>query len=143
MDVRFEIKLDKTANKNFLVFISTELTKKLGYELQGTDKFNWAFIKNDSLLNISDGYYREELCECEDRDRYSSRHNSSKIVKTFIDGILVIDFKNVDSIDSVNNVFNIVNKYANLIINENDKDNEEENNELIEMIEDEVALDKE
>ena len=141
MDVRFEIKLDKTANKNFLVFISTELTKKLGYELQGTDKFNWSFQKENSYLNISDGYYKEELCECEDRDRYGSRHNSTKIVKTFIDGILVIDFKNVDSIDTVNSVFNIISKYANLIINENNKEENDED-ELVKMAE-EVALDKE
>ena len=141
MDVRFEIKLDETTNKNFLVFISTELTKKLKYELQETDKLNWSFKKgNNSYLDISDGYIKKELCEEED-NRYSSRNNN-KIVETFIKGILVVNFKNVDSIDSVNNVFNIVNKYANLIINENDKDNEEENNELIEMIE-EVALDKE
>lgn len=141
MDVRFEIKLGETTNKNFLVFISTELTKKLKYELQETDKLNWSFRKGDSLLNISDGYYREELCECEDRDRYGSRHNSTKIVKTFIDGVLVIDFKNVDSIDTVNSVFNIISKYANLIISENNK---EENNEdeLVKMAE-EVAFDKE
>lgn len=139
MDVRFEIKLDKTANKNFLVFISTELTKKLGYELYGTDKFNWSFRKGDSLLSISDGYYKEELCQ--EDDRYSSRYNSTKIVKTFIDGVLVIDFKNVDSMNTVNAVFDIVNKYANLIICENDEDSKDD--ELIEMIEDEVALDKE
>lgn len=140
MDVRFEIKLDKTANKNFLVFISTELTKKLGYELYGTDKFNWSFRKGDSLLSISDGYYKEELCQ--EDDRYSSRYNSTKIVKTFIDGVLVIDFKKVDSIDTVNNVFNIVNKYANLIINENNKEEENDEDELVKMAE-EVAFDKE
>lgn len=139
MDVRFEIKLDKTANKNFLVFISTELTKKLGYELQGTDKFNWAFIKNDSLLNISDGYYKEELCQ--EDERYSSRYNSTKIVKTFIDGVLVIDFKNVDSINTVNSVFSIISKYANLIISENNKEENDED-ELVKMAE-EVAFDKE
>lgn len=139
MDVRFEIKLGQITNKNFLVFISTELTKKLKYELQETDKLNWSFKKGDSLLDISDGYIKKELYQ--EEGRYGDR---GKIVEkeTLIKGILVVNFKKVDSIDTVNAVFNIVNKYASLIINENNK---EENNEdeLIEMIEDEVAVDKE
>lgn len=139
MDVRFEIKLGETTNKNFLVFISTELTKKLNFELQATDKFNWSFQKNDCLLDISDGYIKKELYQ--EEGRYGDR---GKVVEkeTFIEGVLVINFKKINSIDTVNAVFNIVNKYANLIINENNK---EENNddELIEMIEDEVAVDKE
>lgn len=138
MDVRFEIKLGEITNKNFLVFISTELTKKLKYELQETDKLNWSFKKGDSLLDISDGYIKKELYQ--EEGRYGDR---GKVVEkeTLIKGILVVNFKKVDSIDTVNAVFNIVNKYANLIINENNK---EENNEdeLVKMAE-EVAFDKE
>lgn len=138
MDVRFEIKLGETTNKNFLVFASTELTKKLGYELKATDKFNWSFQKNDCLLDISDGYIKKELYQ--EEGRYGDR---GKVVEkeTFIKGVLVINFKNVDSINTVNAVFDIVNKYANLIIYEGDEDSKDD--ELIEMIEDEVALDKE
>ena len=36
MNVDFEIKLEEGINKNFLVFISTELTKKLKFELIST-----------------------------------------------------------------------------------------------------------
>ena len=137
MDVRFEIKLGETTNKNFLVFISTELTKKLKFELQGTDKLNWSFKKADSILDISDGYIKKESYQ--EKDRYGNRGRMVE-EETLIKGVLVINFKNVDSMNTVNAVFDIVNKYANLIIYEGDEDNKD--NELIEMIE-EVALDEE
>lgn len=135
MDVRFEIKLGETTNKNFLVFASTELTKKLGYELKATDKFNWSFQKNDCLLDISDGYTKKELYQ--EEGRYGDR---GRVVEKeiLIKGVLVINFKKVDSINTVNAVFNIVDKYANLIISEK----EEESDELVKMAE-EVAVDKE
>lgn len=43
--------------------------------------------------------------------------------------------------DTVNFVFNIINKYANLKINENEEDNKED--ELVEMLNSEVACDEE
>lgn len=137
MNVRFEIKLGEITNKNFLVFISTELAKKLKYELQETDKLNWSFRKEKTLLDISHGYIKKEFYE--EKDRYNSRYEI-KEQKTFIEDILVVNFTNVDSIDSVNSVFDIVNKYANLIIDENDECDEDD--DLVEML-DEVALDEE
>lgn len=55
MNVEFKIKLGEVCNKNFLVFISTELTKKLKYELISTNSLVWEFKRNNSVLNISHG----------------------------------------------------------------------------------------
>ena len=56
MNVEFKIKLGEVCNKNFLVFISTELTKKLKYELISTNSLVWEFKRNNSVLNISHGF---------------------------------------------------------------------------------------
>lgn len=138
MNVQFEIKLDKTTNKNFLVFTSTELAKKLKYELRETDELKWSFVKGESKLNISDGYIKREQYQ-EKVNGYSGRYET-KEKEVFIPNVLVVQFYNVESIDEVNDVFNIINKYANLIVNENKK--EESEDELTELLE-EVALDEE
>lgn len=139
MNVKFEIKLNDINNKNFLVFTSTELAKKLKYELIGTDRLNWTFKKGEEVLDISIGYIKKELIREKDNrgyNRYETRE-----VETLVKDILVINFINADSMDTVNFVFNIINKYANLKINENEEDNKED--ELVEMLNSEVACDEE
>lgn len=139
MNVQLEIKLDEAINKNFLVFISTELTTKLDYELIQTDKLKWSFIKDDNcVLDVSHGYMKKEQYQ-EKVNGYSNRYETRER-ETFIPNVLLIQFYNTKSIEEVNNVFNIINKYANLIVNENKK--EEDVNKLTELLE-EVALDKE
>lgn len=136
MNARFEIKLNDITNKNFLVFISTELAKKLNYELTATDKLNWTFRRDNAILDISVGYIKTELREEEDRyDRYRTRKVEVEIL---IEDVLVIQFSNVDSIETVNSVFNIINKYADLKINEHE--DKVKNDELVEMLNDSEAI---
>ena len=47
MNVNFTIKLGEGSNKNFLVYMSTELAKKLKYELIDTDEIMWTFKKGE------------------------------------------------------------------------------------------------
>lgn len=137
MNVTFKIKLEEGDNKNFLVFISTELTKKLNFELMSTSTLRWEFKRNNAELAIQHGFYNQEVYEVV-RNKGSYREEVVKETRNVLDqNILLLEFKEIESIGAVNDVFNIVSKYAKLIIDENYK--EESNDELTELLHDEVA----
>ena len=138
MNVNFEIKLQESDNKNFLVFVATELTTKLNYELMQTSNLVWNFKRNHATLNISHGLEREEEYQVEEQDTYySSRTKIVTKTRTVLDkDVIKVSIHDTESMSAVNDVFNTINKYAKLIVDEHQAECQE--NELNEIL-DEVA----
>ena len=84
MNVTFKIKLEEGDNKNFLVFISTELTKKLNFELMSTSTLRWEFKRNNAELAIQHGFYNQEVYEVV-RNKGSYREEVVKETRNVLD----------------------------------------------------------
>lgn len=146
MNVNFTIKLGEGSNKNFLVYMSTELAKKLEYELIDTDEIMWTFKKGETALFICHGEMIKEPYKVEEEyyeDTYKSRKKTRTVTKyreNLVKDRLLLKMVGIDSIDSVNAIFDIANKYADLIIDERKElDDSDTMDELTELLNDEVA----
>ena len=137
MNVDFEIKLEEGINKNFLVFISTELTKKLKFELISTSTLEWEFKRGHAELILQHGKNVKESYQVEVKDRYGYNKGYETRYKDRLEpNFLILRFKDIENIESVNDVFDIVNKYAKLITDEYAESDSDD--ELVDML-DEVA----
>ena len=146
MNVNFTIKLGEGSNKNFLVYMSTELDKKLKYELIDTDEIMWTFKKGETALFICHGEKIQEPYKVEEEyydDTYKSRKKTRTVTKyreKLVKDRLLLKMVDIDSIYSVNAIFDIANKYADLIIDERKElDDSDTVDELTELLNDEVA----